>query len=511
MTSIALIRSGPTAGPDDMLIPPLGLLYLSSYVRRSGYEPHIFDLKIERLGDAELVRRVRQVRPEVIGIGAFTPDAPEMHRIVGVLKGAFPSVPIVVGGPHPSTDPEEVLADEGVDCAVVGEGEATFLDLLDALGAQRPLDQVPGLALRGSDNKVHRTMARDPIRDLDAIPFPAWELVDIERYGAFHGATPVGRRRYMSIFTSRACPYQCTYCHTIFGKEFRCRSAENIVAEIRELKARYGIRIIEVCDDIFNMKWQRSTEVCQAIAAAGLDIRMSFPNGLRADIMRDELLKAMCDAGTYFISYAVETGSPRLQQFIKKRLQLERTREVIAKTVDAGIYVNGFFMLGFPTETREEVQMTIDYACSTRLHSCTFSLLCPFRGTEIYEVAAREGMTSLNEQPGYELYHSGHVNCSTLSNHDLLSLRRKAYLRFYFGNGRIVRTLASHPDKRALGHLAWKQLKRLELDKLLRRRPQAGRATAEPVTAPGGLLVDLSRTGTGEVAVPGVRLGPRAV
>src|SRR5438876_6659940 len=100
MTSIALIRSGPAAGPDDMLIPPLGLLYLSSYVRPKGYDPHIIDLKIERLADAELVRRVRQTRAEVIGIGAFTPDAPEMHRITGVLKRAFPSLPIVVGGPH---------------------------------------------------------------------------------------------------------------------------------------------------------------------------------------------------------------------------------------------------------------------------------------------------------------------------------------------------------------------------------------------------------------------------
>jgi radical SAM superfamily enzyme YgiQ (UPF0313 family) len=487
-----------------MLIPPLGLLYLSSYVRRQGYDPHVIDLKVEKIDDSELLKRVRQVRPEVIGIRAFTPDAPEMHRLARLLKRAFPAVPIVVGGPHPSTDPEEVLEDEAVDCAVVGEGEATFLDLLDALGAQRPLDQVPGLALRGSDTKVQRTCTREPIRDLDAMPFPAWELVDIERYGAFHGATPVGRRRYMSIFTSRACPYQCTYCHTIFGKEFRCRSAENIVAEIRELKARYGIRIIEVCDDIFNMKWQRSTEVCQAIASAGLDIRMSFPNGLRADIMRDELLQAMCDAGTYFISYAVESGSPRLQEFIKKRLHLERTREVIANTVNAGIYVNGFFMLGFPTETREEVQMTIDYACSTRLHSCTFSLLCPFRGTEIYDVAAREGMTSLNEQPTYELYHTGHVNCSTLTSRELLDCRRKAYLRFYFGSGRIVRTLLSHPDKRSLGYLAWKALKRLDLDKLLRRELRAGQHIGEPAISTGSLPLDLSRT---TIAVPGVRPG----
>jgi radical SAM superfamily enzyme YgiQ (UPF0313 family) len=235
---------------------------------------------------------------------------------------------------------------------------------------------------------------------------------------------------------------------------------------------------------------------------------MSFPNGLRADIMRDELLRAMCDAGTYFISYAVETGSPRLQQFIKKRLHLERTQEVIAKTVDAGIYVNGFFMLGFPTETREEVQMTIDYACSTRLHSCTFSLLCPFRGTEIYEVAKREGMTSFNEQPAYELYHTGHVNCSTLSNRDLLDLRRRAYLRFYFGNGRILRTLMSHPDKRSLGPLAWKALKRLDLDKLLRRRPHVVDASAVRATPTGSLQA--AGTAGDPVPVPGVRLGQPA-
>jgi len=499
MTSIALIRSGPAAGPDDMLIPPLGLLYLSSYVRPHGYQPHIIDLKVERLNDRAVIARLRRARPEVIGIGAFTPDAPEMHRLAGVIKRAFPSTPLVVGGPHASTDPEEVLRDDAVDCAVMGEGEATFLDVLNALGAQRPLDQVPGLALRGGGNAVTRTCAREPIRDLDAMPFPAWELIDIERYAAFHGATPVGRRRYMSIFTSRACPYQCTYCHTIFGKEFRCRSAANVVAEIRELKERYDIRVIEVADDIFNMKWQRSTEVCREIAAAGLGIRMSFPNGLRADIMREELLRAMCDAGTYFISYAVETGSTRLQQLIKKRLQLERTREVIARTVDAGIYVNGFFMLGFPTETREEVQMTIDYACSTRLHSCTFSILCPFRGTEIYDWAMHEGMQEMNSQAGHELYHTGHVNCSAMSNRELRAMRSKAYLRFYFGGGRIVRTIASHPDKRAIGYLAARQLKRLEVGKLLRDRwPKKTAAT--PVAA-GAAAIDSS------LPVPGVRLG----
>jgi anaerobic magnesium-protoporphyrin IX monomethyl ester cyclase len=467
MNRIVLIRSGPAAGRDDMLIPPLGLLYLSSYVRQHGYDPHIIDLKVEAVDDVALVERVRRLRPEVIGIGAFTPDAHALHATARALKQALPDVPIVVGGPHASTDPEDVIRNEAVDCAVLGEGESSFLDLLDALGAKRSLDEVPGLALRGGSGEVMRTPPRDPIRDLDELPFPAWELVDIERYAIFHGATPVGKRRFMSIFTSRACPYQCTYCHTIFGKEFRCRSPQNVVAEIRELRDRYGIRVIEVSDDIFNLNWKRSTEVCRAIADAGLDIRLSFPNGLRADIMREELLQAMRDAGTYFISYAVESGSPRIQQLVKKRLDLDRTREVIARTVEAGIYVNGFFMMGFPTETREEVERTIEFACTSRLHSASFFLLCPIRGTEIYDLAVQQGLTQLGDDAGFD-YHTGLTNCSTLSNGELLDLKRKAYLRFYFGGGRIARTLWAHPDKRSLGGLAWKMVKRLDLPKLLR-------------------------------------------
>jgi anaerobic magnesium-protoporphyrin IX monomethyl ester cyclase len=471
-----------------MLIPPLGLLYLSSYIRQHGYDPHVIDLKVERIDDGELINRLRRVRPEVIGLGAFTPDAHALHATARVLKQAFPSVPVVVGGPHASTDPEDVVKNDAIDCAVLGEGEATFLDLLNTLGGRRSLEGVPGLALRGSDGKVLRTAPRDPIRDLDALPFPAWELVDIERYAIFHGATPVGKRRFMSIFTSRACPYQCTYCHTIFGKEFRCRSPQNVVAEIRELKERYGIRVIEVSDDIFNLNWKRSTEVCQTIASAGLDIRLSFPNGLRADIMRDELLHAMRDAGTYFISYAVESGSPRIQKLVKKRLDLERTREVIARTVQAGIYVNGFFMMGFPSETREEVEMSIDFACTSRLHSASFFLLCPIRGTEIYNLAVQEGMTQLSNGADFD-FHTGLANCSTLSNRELLDLKRKAYLRFYFGGGRIARTLWDHPDKRSLGGLAWKMIKRLDLPKLLRPEQSViSSGNASTAAVPGTLL-----------------------
>jgi radical SAM superfamily enzyme YgiQ (UPF0313 family) len=297
--------------------------------------------------------------------------------------------------------------------------------------------------------------------DMDSMPFPAWDLINIEAYKEYRGATPVGKRRFMSIFTSRACPYQCTYCHTIFGKKFRARSPENVVAEIRELRDRYGISVIEVSDDIFNLQWKRAHAISSAIASSDLNIRMSFPNGLRADIMRPELMKSMKAAGTYFISYAIESGSPRIQTLIKKHLQLDKTREVIAQTVDQGIYTNGFFMMGFPTETRSEVEQTIEFARSTRLHSASFFILVPFAGTEIHETSMNNLMPIASDQE-FD-YHSGIVNCSSMANHELLELKRKAYMQFYFGRGRIVRTVARHPEKRALGGLALSVLKRMEL------------------------------------------------
>ena len=463
MTEIVLIRSGPPAAKIEMLNPPLGLLYIGAVIRKSGYRPHVIDLKVEHLTDQALVERISRIDPEAIGLSAFTPDARSMHRTAQAIRTAFPKTPIIVGGPYPTSDPESALADTSVDFAVIGEGENTFLELLDALGAGRDASGLPGLAARDSNNKAVRNPDREPIMDIDGLPFPAWDLVDIDRYATYYASTPIAKGRYLPVFTSRGCPYRCYYCHRIFGKKFRSRSPESVLAEITEIRERFGIRRIEFCDDIFNLDKERAQAVCKTIAENAPGTRLSFSNGLRADLMTADLIRSMREAGTYFASYAVESGSKRLQKETKKNIDLEKTREIIDMTVEAGIYTNGFFMMGFPTETAEEVRQTIDYACSTRLHSISAYILVPFPGSPIYRQVAGH-WKELHGRTGFD-YHSGVVNCSDIPNPRLIALKRRLYLEFYFKNGRIFRTLYNHPNKRSLVGFAWIMLKRLDLKK----------------------------------------------
>jgi len=453
---LALVRSGPPTSRRGMVIPPLGLLYLAAVARRAGWQVQVVDLKVESLSPLALVERVQAMRPDVIGLSAFTSDAAAMHATARSLRHSFPATALIVGGPYATSDPEGALADGNIDAAVLGEGEETLVELLAELEAKRDPSTVRGLALR-CGGTVTRTAPRPALGDLDGLPFPAWDLVDLERYAQHFSAAPVGRRRYMSVLTSRGCPYQCIYCHNVFGKRFRPRSSANVLAEVDELAGRYRLREFEITDDIFNLDAARAHSLCDGLAERR--VRLAFPNGLRADRMPADLIPALRRAGTYFVSYAIETASARLQKYLGRELDLEAARQTIERTVRAGMYTNGFFILGFPTEVRAEAQATIDYACSTRLHSASFFLLVPFKGSKIYEQTVGRA-PRLHERESFD-FHSGTVNCSDMTNAQLLAAKRDAYLRFYFARGRIARTLAHHPNKRSLGAHALTVLSRL--------------------------------------------------
>ena len=472
MIDVVLIRCGMPAGSNELLNPPLGLLYLAAYIRPLGYQSHVIDLKVEALSQADIVERIKRIKPELIGLSAFTTEAISLHVVAKKLKSEFPQIDIVAGGPYPTSDPETVLADPSIDYAVTGEGEKTFEELLEKLGNGDDVSQIDGLAYRDAEGRVIQNRTREPIMDLDSLPWPAWELVDIGRYSKYYAATPVGKGAYLPVFTSRGCPYQCSYCHRIFGKRFRARSASNVIAEIEEIRDRFAIKRIEFCDDNFNLDEQRAKKICEYILKRAPGSRLSFSNGLRADLMTKDLIHHMRDAGTYFISYAVESATPRIQRMLKKNIDLPKAREVISLTVDAGIYTNGFFIIGFPTETKEDVKRTISYACSTRLHSMSAFILVPFPGTRIYKEYSSD-WKRLHKKDIFD-FHSGLVNCSEIPNDELLALKRRMYLEFYFRTGRIVRTLLRHPDKMALLSLGWVVLKRMGIMKHLQDTPKSG-------------------------------------
>ncbi|GAH01912.1 unnamed protein product, partial [marine sediment metagenome] len=272
-------------------------------------------------------------------------------------------------------DPKSILQNKNIDFVVPGEGEITTKELVDAIEQGGNVSEVKGIGYK-LDSEVVFTPARPFIENLDVLPFPAWDLVDIERYFCFPTFNIFySSRQYMSVFTSRGCPYNCIYCHKIFGKKFRARTPENIFQEIEILCKKFNIKEIQIVDDCFNLKPERAKKLCDMIIDSDLDIAISFPNGVRGDLMDEELLIKLKKAGTYKINYGIETGSQRLQKFIKKNVNLKNLQKVITLTNSHNILSHGFFILGFPTETREEVQQTIEFARKSKLNTAGFFAL----------------------------------------------------------------------------------------------------------------------------------------
>ena len=310
--------------------PPLGLLYLASTLRQtfgSDVEVRVVDLRRTSAGISRRAiqgvppRRRRIVRAE-LGSGGVGP-------IALMMQNEFPGTIVPSAGRSP-TEHAKICATGVYDWIFDGEADWAFpIACQRWFRGDKTLDDIVGLTWRAApgepytnnaDAAGHRGQdAGGVVDDLDAIPLPAWDLIDFDRYAKVRNFMSLLKgKRYAPIFTSRGCPYLCTYCHDIFGKKFRWRSPENVAAEV-ELLRELGVDELQIVDDIFNMNPPRMKAVCRAIEPYKMHI--TFPNGLRFDILDEEGCEALVRAGTYGACVAIETITPRLQELIKKRLQ----------------------------------------------------------------------------------------------------------------------------------------------------------------------------------------------
>ena len=435
--------------------PPLGLMYLAGYIRKygSGHEIMVHDGRVKQTPADEMRRVIANARPDLVGITAFTMESEQAHTAAGFSKELFPNVPVVLGGPYASSDRELAGADKNIDIIVFGEGEITLNKILNALENGESFESVPGIQFR-ANGKVVSTGPGEVAENPDDLPFPAWDLIDLEEYfrpsaGKRRLTNPIQmRERGMSVFSSRGCPYQCTYCHNIFGKKLRKRSAENVIEELKWLKRDFRVGEIEFIDDVFNLDRDRAKAIMDMMVYNDLDLKFSYPNGLRADQMDEELVLKMKKAGCYRINYAVESGSDRIQKKMKKRLNLPRAKEIIDFTAEQGISVGGFFMLGFPDETEAEMQMTIDFALKSKFHTASFFILTPFPGTEMYDEALEAGF---DMEAMFSDYGQVSANLSrNVSSQRIAELRRTAFRKFYFNPRRMISIFNTTPNKAAL-------------------------------------------------------------
>jgi radical SAM superfamily enzyme YgiQ (UPF0313 family) len=441
--------------------PPIGLLQLAACLRRwPGCDVRIIDLGLRQVQPDRMDPELARYAPDLVGISALSHETRAMRAVAVAAKRVVPHAPVVLGGPHASSFGVEVLEREpDIDYLVQGEGEGVFPELVDRVLQGGSAADLPGVSFRRGTALVDGRRAA-PCSDVDQLPLPAYDLVPTDRYCRFPRFSRASRERYMSLISSRGCPFRCIYCHDQHGKRFRPRSPESFVGELEHLHDVYGVRQFEIVDDVFNLDRERVLEICDRIIQSGMRVELAFPNGLRGDLLDEEQLVRMKAAGTTYLALAVETASPRLQKLIKKRLDLDRVRRNVEIARRLRIHVNGLFMLNLPTETLSEMRQTADYLVSSAFHTYNLSIAVPFRGTEMAALARELGNEPVGElHDGF--YGERFVPLSDVAPDRINRLRREVQLRFYANPRRLAAILRDFPDKRQFPELAGLFVRRL--------------------------------------------------
>jgi radical SAM superfamily enzyme YgiQ (UPF0313 family) len=366
---------------------------------------------------------------------------------VRIIRDVLPKVPIIFGGPWPSANPEEAIKKYGADFVVLGEGELVLPELINKINQGLSTQSIPGTVSVVNGNVKINPGNHLTEEELNTLPLPAWGLLDHKLYQQMGSQALVGSRPYMSIVTSRGCPYKCAYCHQTMGKVFRKRSAESILDEMEELRFQHGFKEFEIIDDCFNFDRERMYAVLTGIRDRFKDVKLHFPNGLRADILEPKDMVLFKRAGTVSACFAIETSSPRLQKMIHKNLNIKKAVPIINASVKVGIYSTGFFMIGFPTESFEEASDTVEFACNSSLHRALFFNPIPFAGTEMAEMASNFIKNKFDEINPQELaYFTSALNISAMPDNQLQKVFQHAYRKFYMNPKRMLRVLIHHPD-----------------------------------------------------------------
>ena len=369
--------------------PPLGILYVGTYLKKnSHHQVAALDAQVEGLNyDDNFRKMIREADPDIVGITAMTFTLIDVVKTIDLVKEVNKKIVIVLGGPHPTIFPEETLNLPCVDYVIIGEGEMPFLGLVNALNGE------PGFRLRDIKGLVYKENGRifnngmgEFIDDLDELPPPERTLLPVEKYNSILG----GGRVVTTMFTSRGCPFQCAFCdRPHLGKKFRARSAKRVVDEMAEC-LRLGIGEILVYDDTFTVNRERVSDICREIIKRNL--RFIWDIRARVDTVDEDMLKLLKQSGCHRIHFGVESGTDRILKILNKGVTVAQITKTFALCKKLGIETLAYFMIGSPTETKQDIYETMKFARKIDPDYAHITILTPYPGTKIYESALREGV-----------------------------------------------------------------------------------------------------------------------
>lgn len=368
--------------------PPLGLAYLSAFLKEQNFEVTLLDMQGSLMDSGELVKSISAFAPDLIGITAMTPTVPEALRVAELARATAPEAKIVLGGVHPTLDPASVLTSAYVDFVIRGEGEFAIAQLAESLSHGLPVDTIEGVSYKAKDGTLVIKGKAPLIKDLNSLPMLDYEAFPIERY--IEHNRHLRSIRGISMIISRGCPFQCTFCavHETMGRTWRIKSAARVVAEIIILKERHGIEGVWFKDSIFNLDKEWVKEFCRLMIEA--DTGIQWQALTRVDLIDEDQIILMKQAGLTQLDLGIETGSPRSLIRLKKGITVERIKEQVA-VAKRHVKAFGFFMIGIPGEQEIDVQQTFELAKDLALDRWTWSIYSPLPGSELYQELIAEG------------------------------------------------------------------------------------------------------------------------
>lgn len=419
----------------------LGLAYLAAALERRGHTAVIHDCNIE--SEDVLPAKLRET--ELVCFYTITAAFKATLSLAERIKTRWnQDCKIILGGPHPTARPLDAFESPAIDYVAIGEGEILLCDLAENLTNPEVRDRLTGLVYRkpgviSEDGGIVNNGKATAPSDLDALPFPAYHLFQTDR---LQPTRPTwinsAGLRCASIMSTRGCPYKCTFCTSAadqpFGKKFRVMSPERVIEQIEWLVKDYGVNFLEFQDDVFNLLTDRAEEICRLLIRKKFDLRWSIPNGIsRVENVTEDFLRLCRDSGCVDAWFAAESGSERIRtEIIHKQNTIEQVRKAVEASHKLGIRTGAFFIIGNPDETLEEMQQTIDFACSMPLDRAQFTIATPFPGTTLWDRIGREGKWLVKDYDRFGPYENVvYFELGRLKKENVLRMYKKAFRKFY--------------------------------------------------------------------------------
>ncbi|MCI6994007.1 B12-binding domain-containing radical SAM protein [uncultured Methanobrevibacter sp.] len=407
-----------------VIAPPLGIGYIAAVLRDNGIDVNILDASAEDMDFKEFSEEIKNRSPDIISISALTPTINKALETAKTAKEVLPNSIIVMGGYHPTFDFEETLKNDFVDIVIRGEGEYVLRDLVETIENNGDLREVRGIVFKEDDNIVLNPNA-DLIYDLDALPFPAFDLMPMDKYKLLDMDTHMA-----TMITTRGCPMKCSFCSSaaMHGRKMRQRSVDNILAEIDFLREKYDINTIAFMDDTFTLKKSRLMEFCDKLKQKDYEIMWGCT--ARVDTLDEEVLKNMKESGCITVFMGVESVDQNQLDSMDKGITVPKIENAFKMSRKLGIRTIASVALGMPGDTKKIMNKTIKFVHKLKPNYAIYSLSTPYPGTRFYKESFEKNLIKVKDWSKYTLI-SPILETADCSLKDLRKMQIKAFIKFY--------------------------------------------------------------------------------